>query len=234
MDIKSAETSTGPQKASHSQNLRETAYSAFISCLSQRKFRPGRLLSQREISEVTGSPITAVREALKRLEAEQLVELVPQKGVQLRELGAEEIKEIYQARKLIEVPGVKLFAQNADPRLIEGLIEKTKAILSSAPQTREERGLQMEQRTALDHEIHRHIVNALGSELLSDFAKSLNIKLIVVRLQLPALYSDKGAAFEEHLKLLNEIASGSPEIAADILEDHLDQACLRAMDAVDF
>lgn len=77
-----------PDEATSAPVQRSGAYERFLRCLLQGSFRPGHLLSQREICEATESTITAVREALKRLEAEGIVELIAKKGVILREITA--------------------------------------------------------------------------------------------------------------------------------------------------
>ena len=56
-----------------STTLRERAYDAFTSHLLARDIRPGQFVSQRELVEVTGMPLGAIRELVPRLEVEGLV-----------------------------------------------------------------------------------------------------------------------------------------------------------------
>ena len=71
--------------------LRETAYRKFMDYLMSGQLRPGLLVSQRELCESTGATIGAMREALKRLEAEGIITLIPQRGVMVREPEEKEI-----------------------------------------------------------------------------------------------------------------------------------------------
>ncbi|MEH6726120.1 MAG: GntR family transcriptional regulator, partial [Hyphomicrobiales bacterium] len=65
------------------QTLRNAAYHAFIDHLFSGDIRPGSMVSQRELCEILDIPLNPMREALKRLEAENFVKLIPQRGIQI-------------------------------------------------------------------------------------------------------------------------------------------------------
>ena len=54
-------------------NLRERAYNAFTAHLLDRRLVPGQFVTQRELAELTGMPLGAIREMIPRLEAEGLL-----------------------------------------------------------------------------------------------------------------------------------------------------------------
>lgn len=223
-------SSTGGRR----KNLRDGAYQKFLSGLTSRTFRPGRLLSQMEISEATGSSITAVREALKRLEGEKVVELIPQKGVLVREIGADEIRDIYQLRKIVEVEAIKVYMKNPDFREITELHSQTVEILGAELTTREMRAALVDKRRRLDRRIHRLFSDSLKNDILNDILSKLETRLLLVRMQLPALFLDRGAAFNEHLEILEAIQSGGVADAVAALESHLDASAHRATEAVEY
>ena len=227
-------TSVRDNDSKHRQVLRDDAYSAIIAGVSERKFRPGRLLSQREISEATGCTITAVREALKRLEGEKVVELIPQKGIILREIGRKEIEDIYNARKQIEIPAIRAYCESADRAEIASFLEQTHEILAANSSSPEEQAAINLARGRLDRRLHRAFVAAFDNEILSDFLTQIETRLLVVRAQLPALYSDQGAAFEEHLEILAALREGNADQAADALDRHLTLAKERALQSAEF
>ena len=66
--------------------LREIAYNRFRQRLFTSHLRPGQFVSQRQLSELLDVPVGAVREALKRLEADGLVTVVAQRGVHVSDL----------------------------------------------------------------------------------------------------------------------------------------------------
>ncbi|SIN83827.1 GntR family transcriptional regulator [Vannielia litorea] len=213
---------------------RSGAYERFLKCLMQGVFRPGRLVTQNDICEATGSTITAVREALKRLEGEGIVELIAKKGVILHEITADEVREIYQLRKLIEVPAVRSYALDHDPAEVETLRRKTREVMGAPMDTPEQRQALVQRRTKLDWDLHQTFLSALRSTLIDDIFRNLETRQMLVRLQLPPRYLSHGEAFAEHLEILDAIDEQLPEKAAELLERHLDTAQQRFLDAIEY
>lgn len=208
------------------------AYERFLECLMQRTFRPGRLVTQRDICDATGCTITAVREALKRLEGEGIVELIAKKGVMLREVDADEVREIYQLRRLIELPAVREYAESHDPKEVKTLRKLALDVLNADPQTIEERRALAHRRTTLDWDMHLAFSKALNSKLIDKIFRNLETKQFLVRLQLPAQYLNRGEAFFEHLEILDAIAAKDPKKASELMEAHLLAAEQRFVDTV--
>lgn len=213
---------------------RSGAYESFLKCLMKGEFRPGRLVTQREICDATGATITAVREALKRLEGEGIVELIAKKGVILHEITADEVREIYQLRKLIEVPAVRAYAQDHDPAEVEALRRRTREIMEAPMETAEQRQALVQRRTQLDWDLHQTFLGALRSSLIDDIFRNLETRQMLVRLQLPPRYLSHGEAFAEHLDILDAIGAQAPEKAVELMANHLDTAQQRFLDAIEY
>ena len=64
-------------------SLRAQAYESFQQQIVDANIRPGQFVSQRELMQLLGMPLGAVRELIPRLEAEGLVKTVPQRGLQV-------------------------------------------------------------------------------------------------------------------------------------------------------
>ena len=63
-------------------SLRAQAYESFQQQIVDANIRPGQFISQRELMQLLGMPLGAVRELIPRLEAEGLLKTVPQRGLQ--------------------------------------------------------------------------------------------------------------------------------------------------------
>jgi len=74
---------------------------------------PGSRLVERELTAMMGVSRTVVREALRQLETEGLVSIVPNKGPIVRELTLAEAKDIYSIRAVLEGLAAQRFAENA-------------------------------------------------------------------------------------------------------------------------
>lgn len=84
-------------------------------------FTAGQRITERDLCEMTGVSRTAVREALRQLESEGLVEVVPHRGPIVARLKPEQAEGIYQVRVELEGLACELFARNATDEDIEAL-----------------------------------------------------------------------------------------------------------------
>jgi GntR family transcriptional regulator, trigonelline degradation regulator len=75
---------------------------------------PGVRLVERELIAMMGVSRTVIREALRQLESEGLIAMIPNKGPIVRELTLVEAKDLYSIRAVLEGLAARLFVQNAD------------------------------------------------------------------------------------------------------------------------
>jgi len=101
--------------------LRQQVLDGLRQAIIAGRLAPGQRLVERELTEMTGVSRTVVREALRQLESEGLVEIIPNKGPVVRELGPEEAKDLYRIRGVLEGLAARLFVENADDEQVERL-----------------------------------------------------------------------------------------------------------------
>ncbi|WP_245976380.1 GntR family transcriptional regulator [Amycolatopsis palatopharyngis] len=80
----------------------DRVYSALRDGILEGRYTAGTRLGEAELAEITGSSRTPVREALRQLEMEGLVEVLPHRGARVAEWTAEDLEEIYDLRTLLE------------------------------------------------------------------------------------------------------------------------------------
>lgn len=90
------------------------AHRALRRAILEQQFKPGQRLIETEVAEMLGVSRTPVREALSKLEAEGLVDLVPTGGVVVRNCQ-EEFEEIYGLRQRVEGYAANLAARRITP-----------------------------------------------------------------------------------------------------------------------
>jgi DNA-binding GntR family transcriptional regulator len=82
------------------------------------RMAPGTRLVERELIAMLGVSRTVIREALRQLESEGLVTIIPNKGPVVRELTLAEAKDLYSIRAVLEGLAARLFAENATQKQI--------------------------------------------------------------------------------------------------------------------
>ncbi len=104
-----------------SPTLRQQATDILRQAIISQRFPPGKHLVERELCELLGVSRTSVREALRHLESEDLIKMVPHKGPIVRRLSYAEANDIYQVRAALEGLAGDLFARNASQETINRL-----------------------------------------------------------------------------------------------------------------
>ncbi len=213
--------------------LRNLAHNRFMDSLKQGELRPAQLVSQRELCAMLDVPMGPMREALKRLEGDGIVTLIPQRGVQILHIDEKTINDAFQMRLMVEIEAVRAFTAGGDKAVAADLRRRTEAARQGDTAHSPLDLSEINARTALDHEMHRLFVSAL----VNDFADDLFEK-VLDRLQLSRLvfrlrnYTDR-RAIKEHLDILDHVNAGDVEGAAEAMEVHLKASWNRALGLAD-
>jgi len=93
--------------------LRKNVVDALRTAIVEGRLPPGARMTERELIEMTGVSRTVVREALRQLESEGVIETVPNKGPVVRKLTLEEAEDLYQIRSVLEGLAARMFVTNA-------------------------------------------------------------------------------------------------------------------------
>jgi DNA-binding GntR family transcriptional regulator len=101
--------------------VRDKVVDALRQAILDGFLQPGRRRTERELMELTGVSRTSVREGLRRLQAEGLVEESPSRGLRVAVPTAEEIEQIYEIRAELEPLAVRLFVERASKQEVDEL-----------------------------------------------------------------------------------------------------------------
>jgi DNA-binding GntR family transcriptional regulator len=107
------DTTSKDKVLTRSESVRDRVTNALRTDITMSVFVPGQRLSEADLCAHLDASRTSVREALRQLEAERLIEIRPHRGPIVAKLGWEEAEQIYDVRELIEPEVVRLFAQDA-------------------------------------------------------------------------------------------------------------------------
>ncbi len=93
--------------------LRQQVLDGLRQAIIDGRLIPGARLIERELTEMMGVSRTVIREALRQLESEGLVAIIPNKGPVVRELTVTEAGDLYSIRAVLEGYAARLFVENA-------------------------------------------------------------------------------------------------------------------------
>jgi DNA-binding GntR family transcriptional regulator len=101
--------------------LRRDVVDALRKAIIEGRLAPGSRLIERELIEMTGVSRTVIREALRQLESESIIETIPNKGPIVRQLTRDEAEDLYAIRAVLEGLAARMFVANASSDDIETL-----------------------------------------------------------------------------------------------------------------
>ncbi|OGN75571.1 MAG: hypothetical protein A2X25_07600 [Chloroflexi bacterium GWB2_49_20] len=172
---------------------------------------PGTRLKDTVLAKDFGISNTPVREALRRLEADSLVETKPYIGTYVKELSTDEVKDLYEVRETLEVMAVRKAVEQASEQEINEILDIANKYLSLVNIGTVENYLKY------DRMFHEKIAAASGNVFLYELLHSLGDRIhIVRRLDLEDHFSGI-----EHLDIANAILKRNTVEATRIIRTHI-------------
>ena len=206
----------------------DEAYSKFKEAIFNRSFKPGQFLTQAEIVKKLDISLGPLRDAMKRLEWEELIFVIPQRGLQIALPSVKDIKEAFQLRIIFEKEAVRCYAKNPSQAILEKLETATRELVDKHPNSFPDNGILS---NALDVEIALHVtlINEMKNDQLRNFYQVVFDKVRLAWLATSYTQEIVPPVMEEHLKIIRAIRFGEPEKAAMAMEKHLILSLRRIM-----
>jgi DNA-binding GntR family transcriptional regulator len=197
-------------------SLAEQAYQLLKDRLIMLEIRPGEPINDGQLAQDLGVGRTPVREALKRLETDHLVVSYPRRGTFATVVDITELAAISEIRELLEPLAARRAAENASAQLRAEIRQKAKEISVLDADTSDQTELMR-----LDLSVHKLIYRACGNAHLEDVLiryDNLATRIWCLVLdRLPPVVSH----ISEHTSLLEAIADGDAETAAQLALEHV-------------
>ncbi|MCZ7658441.1 MAG: GntR family transcriptional regulator [Xanthobacteraceae bacterium] len=185
---------------------------------------PGTFIDKAALCRRLGVSRFPVSEALGRLAAEGLVEVLPQRGTRVTRIDIVDCRQAMFIRRALEVEAVRALASQADAALLAEL-DRVLAGQRSAMESRD-RGRFHD----LDLALHELLLDALGFERVRSAVEAARASLDRMRLLL-CTPERQTATFAEHQAIVAALRRHAPEAAAAAMAAHLD-AVMAELEAV--
>lgn len=207
-----------PIKIDNYQPLRETVCEALRSAIRTGVLEPGERLMEVQLAEELGISRTPVREAIRKLEQEGYVIMMPRRGTYVSSVSVSDIKEIFEIRTALESLTTSLAAMRIEPDELENL----RALLTEIEGHIERRDIDKIVET--DIKFHGLLYQVSRNERLVTIISNLKEQLARFRTLSMSYPGRLHATLAEHRAMVEAIAAGDVEAARDAAERHMEQA----------
>lgn len=202
-------------EAADARSLSDQAYYRIRELIVTLELPPGSLVSERELMEQLGLGRTPVREALRALARERLVDVYPRRGMFVSPVDVGDLAGLSEVRVALEGQAARLAAERATDAERAETANLLEELNGSAAD--DERTL-----IDLDQRLHRHVYRCAHNPFLET---TLN-EYYMLTLRIWFLALDRvvrlGDAIQEHRELLEAIRDRDPARAEDVMRRHVE------------
>lgn len=213
MTVTSDRPPTAPTRVARS-NIRDQAVAILREQILDGTYEPGSRLNEVEVAEALGTSRGPLREAIQRLVAEGLVNLVPNRGAFVRSFSAVELQQMYEFREIVESGAARLAATRASDRDVAAL----RAMLDETDQLL---GITSNVAYPATPDFHRHILELSGNPALLRAGTELQTQVRIARQSSGRKPGRARVAYDEHGDIVTAIERRDPDAAAAAMRAHL-------------
>lgn len=204
-------------------SLRELVADRIREGVVSGRFPPGHRLVERELCELTGVSRTSVREALRELESEGLVTVLPNRGPIVSIVGIETAEAIYQVRTMLEGLAARLFTRRATDVQINALEKAVTAL------DRVYRDYSAGAFLAAKAEFYRILLEGAGNEVAATMLRAIHTRVSLLRATSLSDPQRAQASMSEIRALLAAIKARDEEAAWRTCVEHIENAAKTAL-----
>lgn len=179
---------------------------------------PGTHLIEKTIAETMGTSRGPVREALRQLEADGLVESKINVGTFVRRFSVDEIEELYTARIVLEAYIASLAAEKMTQDRVADLQEALSATIEAAQQG------DIHKTVEADFDFHRTIWNIADHGIINEMLARLEVRIrMFISLQ-ASLFESLYTSVRDHDQIYEAIIGGDSDLAEGTMRTHIQNA----------
>lgn len=203
--------------------LRRRVTEAIRQAIAVGHYKAGDRMPERELCEITGVSRTLIREALRQLESEGVVQVIPHKGPIVAKMTADQARGTYEVREALEALAARLFAEKAttaDLAAIEAAFERVR--------TTYETGDVLERLEAKNH-FYDCLVLGAKNEAIGLALRMINARTMLLRGRSLSMPDRWKQSLVELAAILDALRRRDPEDAHRFATDHVRMAARAAL-----
>ena len=215
-----------PIKLDSYKPLRELVFESIREAIIGGQLPPGERLMEIQLAEEMGVSRTPVREAIRKLELEGLVVMIPRKGAYVSGLSMKDISDVFEIRSALEGLAAELASERATEEELENMERHLVRIAEGI-----EKG-DITSVVEVDTDFHGMLYTASRNQWLGQIINNLREQIQRFRQTSLSYPGRMRVALEEHRRIVEAISSRDPELARKLAAEHIENAENSLMDAI--
>lgn len=199
--------------------LRDIVFHTLRKAIITGELPPGERLMETQLGEKLGVSRTPIREAIRKLELEGLVIMVPRKGAQVAQFTQKDIKDVLEVRASLEALAARLACERMDERSFLRL----QLVNTEYEYAAKEKDI--ETMINKDVEFHEIIFNATQNDKLVQMFGNLGEQVHRFRIAYLKNIDESMAVHKEHSEILQALRDRDPKKAATLATTHIETQC---------
>jgi DNA-binding GntR family transcriptional regulator len=204
--------------------LRHSVVESIRNAIAAGRFKAGERLPERELCEMIGVSRTLVREALRQVESEGLIKVIPNRGPIVARVTPEQAEGVYQVRRELEGLASQLFAERASAAQRKALVEAFKQLKSAF------QSYDTVVRLEAKNRFYECLVEGSGNEALGQMLRMLNSRVMVLRATSLKARGRAKESLRELGELMDALAARDGKAAREAAVRHVNKAAAVAID----
>lgn len=195
--------------------LRDVVFNTLRKAILSGDLKPGERLMEKQLAEKMGVSRTPIREAIRKLELEGFVIMVPRKGAQVAEITEKDIQDVLEVRGALEALAVRLACNKMEEEDLKSLKDTMQGFSSAAENE------DLNEMIEKDVEFHDIIFKSAQNEKLIQIVNNLREQIHRYRVAYLKSFDDFNAIQEEHEQIVRAIENKDPSVAVKVATKHI-------------
>ncbi|NQE63641.1 GntR family transcriptional regulator [Caulobacter sp. RHG1] len=198
--------------------VRDYTLEKLRNAISTGLYPPGARLVERELCEALGVSRTSVREALRQLQSENLVEVSKRRNISVAVITSKDAEDIYLIREMLETMAIRRFVALADDAEVKQLVKIQKSFGKTASKSAPR------QLAALAGELYNTILEGARSRVISEVARPLLARVNYLRAVSMSEPGRMEGGLVEWEAMVDAVVARDADKAAEAMAQHLRNA----------
>jgi len=196
--------------------LRDVVFNTLRQAILTGELKPGERLMEIHLANRLGVSRTPIREAIRKLELEGLVTMIPRRGAEVAQITEKSMNDVLEVRRAVDALCVEL----ACDRITEEELEALKAACDAFE--RAVRTKDLKEIAKADVKLHDIIVQATGNKRLVQLVNNLSEQMYRYRFEYIKDFTQHEKLVDEHRIIYESIVKKDKETACEAAKMHID------------